>query len=450
MSTAILNAYLRHAIERKDYLAVRQFLSEFQAVDLADLLQLESIENAHELLTYLPDEQRADAFGHLPASRQQQLATAMADDEVSQLLRHLDADEGADLLHLLPEQRHDRVLRSIARKERENLRRLAGHQESTAGAIMTCDYATVPADVTVGKALTIVRSTAPDVELIYQLYVVDAHHHLLGTLSLRELILSAPGACIRDLMTTDLITIPVMDDQERAAKLISRYDLMSLPVVDDDNRLVGIITYDDAMDVAEAEATEDIHKGATVSHLAVNFRDAHFFTLYRKRILWLLLLVFGNLFSGAGIAYFEDIIATYVVLVFFLPLLIDSGGNAGSQAATLVIRSIATGDTNLRDWGKLLKKELIVATGLGLTMAAAVSLIGAYRGGPDIALVVALSMICTVLAGSLVGLCLPFMLIRFGFDPATASTPLVTTIADAAGVVIYFWIATLVLHLPAP
>ncbi len=450
MPTAILNDYLRRAIERKDYQAVRQFLEEFQAVDLAELLQTEPAETARELLMHLPVAQRASVFGHLPSDWQAQLTATMTDKEVSQLLRHLDADEGADLLHVLPEDRHDLVLRNIAHAEREALRRLASYEEGTAGAIMTSDYMTVPAEINAGEALNVIRKSAPSAELIYQIYTVDTQYRLIGTLSLRELIMNKPEALIKDLMTTDMVKTTLSAKQEEAAKLISRYDLLSLPVVDDEGHLVGIITYDDAMDVAEAEATEDMHKSATVGPLAGNFRDAKLLTLYRKRIVWLLLLVFGNLISGAGIAYYEETIAAYVVLVFFLPLLIDSGGNAGSQAATLVIRSMATGDVALSDWRKLLLKEVAVASGLGLTMAAAVSVIGAYRGGFDIAWVVALSMICIVMTGSLVGLCLPFILDRLDWDPATASAPLVTTIADASGVLIYFWIATWILHLPAP
>lgn len=447
MTTAILNDYLRRAIERKDYPAVRQFLEEFQAVDLADLLQNEPVDAARELLMHLPAAERASVFGHLPVDRQSQLTAVLTDKEVAQLLRHLDADEGADLLHVLPEDRHDRVLRKIAHAEREALRLLASHEEGTAGAIMTSDYMTVPAEITAGEALDVIRKSAPGAELIYQIYTVDTQYRLIGTLSLRELIMIKPEARIKDLMTTDIVKTTLSAKQEDAAKLISRYDLLSLPVVDDDGRLVGIITYDDAMDVAEAEATEDMHKGATVGPLTGNFRDTKLLTLYRKRIVWLLLLVFGNLISGAGIAYYEETITAYVVLVFFLPLLIDSGGNAGSQAATLVVRSMATGDVEISDWGKLLLKEIGVASGLGLTMAAAVSLIGAYRGGYEIAWVVALSMICIVITGSLIGLCLPFILNRLGWDPATASTPLVTTIADASGVLIYFWIASWILQI---
>jgi len=238
-------------------------------------------------------------------------------------------------------------------------------------------------------------------------------------------------------------------EQEDVARLISRYDLLAIPVLDGEDRMVGIITYDDAMDVAEEEATEDIHKSATVGKLTDGLRKSSLFTLYRKRAGWLVLLVFVNLFSGAGIAYFEDIVATYLVLIFFLPLLIGSAGNAGSQAATLMVRGMATGEVQLKDWAVMLGREIAVASALGLTMAGAVAMVAYYRGGPDIALVVALSMVSVVVVGSLVGMLLPFILGKLNFDPATASAPLVASIADVTGVLVYFSIATYILGFTA-
>jgi magnesium transporter len=204
------------------------------------------------------------------------------------------------------------------------------------------------------------------------------------------------------------------------------------------------------MDVAEQEATEDFHSIGTVGKLEKSVRDAGVPLLYRKRVLWLVLLVFGNIISGAGIAYFEDTIAAYVALVFFLPLLIGSAGNAGSQAATLMVRALATGDVHTRDWGRMLRRELGVAGLLGLTMAVAVSVLGIFRGGQEIALVVALTMVVVVIIGSMVGVSLPFLLSCFKLDPATASVPLITSIADAAGVIIYFSMASALLGLPPP
>lgn len=249
-------------------------------------------------------------------------------------------------------------------------------------------------------------------------------------------------------MVSEVVFASVETPQEEVSRLIAHYDLLALPVINGGDRLVGIVTYDDAMDVAAEEATEDMHKGVSVGKLEGSLRSVSLFELYRKRVVWLVLLVFANIFSGAGIAYFEETIEAYIALVFFLPLLVDSGGNAGSQAATLMVRGMATGDVRNRDWAKLLGREVGVALALGLTMALAVSVVGIFRAGSEIALVVALSMVLIVTVGSLIGMILPFILQRFKLDPATASAPLVTSIADASGVLIYFALATAILGLP--
>jgi magnesium transporter len=280
--------------------------------------------------------------------------------------------------------------------------------------------------------------------------VVDPERRLVGSVRLQELILAWPNVSIADLMERNPRSVLVSDDQEVAAREIARYDVLALPVVDSEGHLVGIVTHDDAMDVVEQEATEDFHKQATVGTIVTSLKDASIGLLYRKRITWLVLLVFGNLLSGAGIAYFEETIAAHVALVFFLPLLIGSGGNAGSQASTLMVRALATGDVGLRDWGRVLGREILVAAALGATMAVAVSAIGFFRGGPEIALVVALSMIMIVMVGSIIGVSLPFLFSRFNMDPAAASAPLVTVMADAVGVMIYFSIATALLNVPGP
>lgn len=242
--------------------------------------------------------------------------------------------------------------------------------------------------------------------------------------------------------------VPIDEDIENAARQIARYDLVALPVVNDAWRLAGIITHDDALDVMEAEATEDFYKSGTVGRIGSGVSQAAVLVLYRARIGWLMLLVFGNIFSGAGIAHFEDTIAAHLTLMFFLPILIASGGNAGSQSATLMVRALATGDISPKDWTRVLGRELVVAVLLGLSMATAIALIGVVRGGPQIALVISLAMVLIVIVGSLIGMALPFILNRFNMDPAAASTPLVTSIADATGVVIYFSIAQTLLPMP--
>ncbi|MBF8223612.1 magnesium transporter [Halomonas sp. 328] len=448
MSYAILAASLRSAMQRADDDAIRHLIAEMQPADLADFVQHEQSDTVLALLDHLPLEKRATAFGYLDETTQAEIAADLSDERLGELLTHMSADERADLFKLLDEPRRPGLLRRLAKEEREDLRKLASYEEGTAGAVMTSDYVAVPAHYEVAEALQAIRATGPNAETIYQVYCLDDDGRLVGTVSLREMILAYPSSRLAELMTEELVSVSVDTPQEEVAKLIARYDLLALPVINGGERLVGIVTYDDAMDVAEEEATEDMHKGVSVGKLEGGLRSASLFELYRKRIVWLVLLVFANIFSGAGIAYFEETIEAYIALVFFLPLLVDSGGNAGSQAATLMVRGMATGDVRSRDWAKLLGREVFVAAGLGLTMALAVSVVGVFRAGTEIATVVALSMVLIVIVGSLIGMILPFVLNRLGWDPATASAPLVTSIADASGVLIYFALATAILGLP--
>ncbi|MFO7649463.1 MULTISPECIES: magnesium transporter [Halomonas] len=427
-----------------------ELLPELRSADIAEILEeiLEEDDDlpiAQALLECLPLERRANVLGYLPGEEQLEITEAMPDEALLLLLEEMGSDERTDLFKVLDEDRREALLRRMARQEREDLKRLASYEEGTAGAIMTSDYVAIPSGMTVSQAMMRVRQTAPDAETVYQLYIIDAEGRLAGTLSLRQLMVARPGAKVDDIMIKDVISMVVDAEQEEVARIVARYDLLALPVVDADERLIGIVTHDDAMDVAEEEATEDFHKGMSIGQLEDGVSRVPLWSLYRKRVTWLVLLVFANLFSGAGIAYFEETIAAQVALVFFLPLLIGSGGNAGAQAATLMVRGMATGDVGVKDWGTLLGRELLVAGSLGLTMALAVAPIGVMRGGEAVAMVVAMSMVTIVLFGSLLGMCLPFLLDRLGWDPATASAPLVTTLIDASGVLIYFSIATAIL-----
>ncbi|WNK20239.1 magnesium transporter [Halomonas piscis] len=430
--------------------SVVERMGEIRSPDIGEILEAlieedSALEAAVDTLALLENDRAANVLGYLPSGSQLTIVGALADTQLLKLLEEMGSDERADLFNLLDEDRRETLLRRMAHKEREELKRLASYEEGYAGAIMTSDYVAIDSGMTVSQALMRVRQTAPDAETVYQLYVLAKSGELIGTMSLRMLMVSRPGAVVDDIMIRDVIHTRVDELQEEVARIVARYDLIALPVTDSDGRMVGIVTHDDAMDVAEFEATEDIHKGMSIGQLEDGVRRVPLWTLYRKRVMWLVLLVFANLFSGAGIAYFEDIIAAKVALVFFLPLLIGSGGNAGAQAATLMVRGMATGDVGVKDWGKMLGRELLVAGSLGLTMALAVAPIGVMRGGTAVATVVATSMITIVLFGSLLGMCLPFVLERFKLDPATASAPLVTTLIDASGVVIYFSIATAVL-----
>ncbi|AKX45106.1 magnesium transporter [Thiopseudomonas alkaliphila] len=409
-------------------------------VDLADVLSQIEASLAWRLLERLPN--RATVFSYLEPETQVRLAREFPRASLAKLVGEMPADERTDLFKHFDQSQRDALLPALAQAEREDIRKLSAYVEGTAGALMTSDYATLGKDMSVAEALAALRVEAPDAETIYHAYVIDQQRKLLGVVSLRELILSNPEALIKDLMVRDPIHSKVTDDQEEVAKKIARYDLIALPITDEKGAMVGIVTHDDAMDVASDEATEDFHRAGGVVSTVGNLKDATIGLLYRKRVFWLVLLVFGNLFSGAGIAHFEDIIAANLVLVFFLPLLVDSGGNAGSQSATLMVRALATGEVVMRDWMSLLGRETLVALCLGGTMALAVSILGYIRGDEVVALVLALSMVSIVLIGCIIGMSLPFVLSKMGFDPASASAPLITSVCDAAGVVIYLFIAS--------
>ncbi|MEX1148132.1 MAG: magnesium transporter, partial [Sphingomonadales bacterium] len=449
MNQQTVTETLRDALIRGDRDSVRAYAEELHAVDLADLLEEIEPTQAWSTLEMLPLETRAEVFGYFEGDFQVALADVIKRNKLAAIVSCMNSDERADLFNRLTEDQQEALLPALAQAEREDIRRLSAHDEGTAGAIMTSDYASLTPDLTARQALDKLRREAPDKETINRAFVLDAERKLVGVVRLQAVILANPSEKVSAFMERDSHAAHVNEDQEEVARAIAKYDVVALPVLDDDGRLVGIVTHDDAIDVLQEEATEDFQKIATVGKINVNMRDAGMGLLYRKRISWLILLIFGNLLTGIGIAFFEETIATYVVLVFFMPVLVGSAGNAGSQAATLMIRALATGDVENRDWARLLGREFLVALALGLTMAVAISAVGHFRGGEEIALVVALSMVAVVMIGSLTGMSLPFLLSRLNLDPATASAPLITTIADVTGVVIYFAIATAILGLPA-
>ncbi|TWI73957.1 magnesium transporter [Desulfobotulus alkaliphilus] len=423
-----------------------RFCARQHPADLAAAFEEALTQDMHFVMTRLNPGTASKILSHMAPELQSKLLIVLSDEELSAMIQAMYADDRVDLIRNIPDIRKDRLLHMLAKAERQDILKLESYAEGTAGAIMTSDYAALPADITVREALEKLRLEAPDKETIYYAYVINKNRSLIGSVSLRELILARPETRLQDIMHMEPVRAKVEEDQEEVARKILKYDLLAIPVTNGNEVLVGIITHDDVADVLQEEATEDFHRFGAMSHkvpdLSLNIRDAGFFTMLQKRLPWLLVLVFMNIFSGAGIAVFEDTIAAVVSLVFFLPLLIDSGGNAGSQSATLMVRALAVGDVKLSDWLKLLKREIGVAIGIGLCMGLAVSMIGIFRAGPDVAVVVAMTMVLTVLFGSLVGMSLPFLLTRFRLDPATASAPLITSIADIGGVLIYFSIAT--------
>jgi magnesium transporter len=430
-------------LERGDHDTLTEWFEDTLAADIAEALARLDSAVVARVLPLLTAEERGRVFGYLPLACQSELVERLPRPAIVELFDHMSSDERADLFNALEPKRRELVLPALAQAEREDIRRLASYRRDTAGSIMTSDYASLLPSLTAREAVEELRRVAPDTETIYNAYVVDGERRLIGVVTLRRLITAAPDERVSELMETSPVVAYVDDDQQVVADKISRYDFIALPILDGDDRLVGIVTADDAMDVHEAEATEDfLRAGGSGGTLIGSVREATIPHLYRLRVFWLVLLVFANLFSGAGIAHYEDTIASHLALLFFLPLLIASSGNAGSQSATMMVRALATGDVQTRDWSRMLLREVAIAGLLGLTMAVAISAIGVWRGGVDIAVVVAITMVIVVLVGSLIGMSLPFVLSRFGLDPATASGPLVTSIADIAGVMTYFAIAS--------
>lgn len=440
---------LNDALESNHLQRALDAVHTFKAADLADILTQLPLSSSQILLVNLPA--RAYVFSYLKPQQQVKFAQILPWATLAEIIGEMPSDKRADIFKQLDLEQQNVLLPALAQAKREDIRQLAAYVEGTAGAIMSSEYATLKPNMTVLDAIKMLRLEAPATETIYIAYVLDEMRKLLGVISLKQLILGQEQDQVDQLMTTDLISADVDTDQDDVAKTIARYDLLALPIVDAQGVMVGIVTYDDAMDVASEEATEDfLRVGAVNASSKLSLKNASIFVLYQKRVFWLVILVFGSLLSGIGIAHFEDIIAANIVLVFFLPLLVGSGGNAGSQSATLMVRALATGDVQFKDWFYLLGRESLVALCLGVTMAIAVSVLGYFRGDAMVALVLALSMLGIVLLGCLIGMSLPFILNRFKLDPASASAPLVTSICDATGVIVYLFIASQLLTGIAP
>jgi magnesium transporter len=428
--------------------AVRQSVSLMAVQDIAGLLEALPKELQVLFFRTLPRVTATAVFAYLSQAAKEALIAALSDEDALHLVKSLDGDDRAAFLDELPAEVVQTLTQRLPHQTLQEVQLLLGYPAESVGRFMRPDYVAIQQEWTVEQALAYLRGLGQDSSRLNTLFVTDDQNRLLDALPIRKLALAADShALVRQLMDYQVVDIQVREDREKAVHIMQHYDLNALPVVDSEGVLVGVVTVDDVLDVASAEVTEDFHKMGSVGVLPLNVSLASPFLLYRKRIGWLLLLVFVNIFAGMAIAAFEHTIAAVVALVFFLPLIIGSSGNAGAQAATLMVRSLATGDVRLKDWERLMVKELSVAAALGLTMGLAIALIGYWQGGEYLAWVVGLSMVSVVLVGSLMGMSLPFLLSRLRIDPATASAPLITSVADIVGIMIYFSIAVAILPL---
>ncbi len=424
---------------------VREFLVQQPAPEIAELIAAVEDKDRVLLFRLLPRNLADEVFSLLEPSFQNLLLENMAQEEVRQVISHLSPDDRTALFEELPARVTQGLLALLNDKDRKQALTLLSYPEGSVGRLMTDRYVKVRPEWTVAQTLDHIRKFGTDSETVAMIYITDEKGRLTDDLRLRKVILATPETPISTLLDGHYACLHSLQDREEAVQIFKKYDLYALPVVDADGVLLGIVTIDDILDVAEEEATEDFHKLATVRPLQVSLKEATMGLLFRKRIGWLLGLVAVNIFSGAGIAMFEETIAAVVALVFFLPLLIGSSGNAGAQASTLIVRAMATGEIGTGDWWKLFLREIGVSTAIGLTMSVAVFFLGWALGSLPVGIVVSLSMFTVVIAGSLLGTVLPMILNKLHLDPATASAPLITSMADILGVLIYFSIAKAVL-----
>lgn len=442
------NIHLQSLIEEKKWKALRLEIIDRDPIEVANIIDEGSLADAIIVFRLLTREQAKETFQYLSYDKQEYIIEGLAKNvnKLSDLLNDLDPDDRTAFFEELPGQITQRLIQLLSPEERKIATRLLGYPEDSIGRLMTPEFVAVKPHFTIAQTLNHIREYGRNSETLNVIYVVDHHWKLIDDIKIRTILLAKPEQTISELMDNHYVSLSAFDDQEVAIRVFQDQDRIAIPVTDTEGLLLGIITIDDVMDVVEEETTEDFHKFGAFQDAIDNPLKAKVSFLYKKRIFWLTALIFMNIFSGAAIAHFQTTIQSVISLLFFLPLLIASGGNAGAQAATLTIRSLAVGDVESKDWLHLVGKEFLVSLLLGITMALGVSLIASFRA-PDIIAVVAITMTLTVMVGSLIGLLLPFIFTRLKMDPASASAPLITSVADISGVLIYFTVARWILGL---
>ncbi len=450
-----LAAAIARALEERDFAQVRALAAHRLPADLADAIQELPAEQRAVAFRLLPRELAADTFEYLTSEVQEELLRSLGREEVAAILNEMSPDDRTALLEELPASVTRQLLQLLSSPERRIAQQLLGYPEDSIGRLMTPDYLAVRPEWTVQQALEYIREHGHDRETLNVIYVVDEKGKLLDDLRIRQLLLARPEATIWDLCDGSFVALRAMDDQEQAVKIFAEYDRVAFPVVDSQGMLLGIVTVDDVLDVVEEETTEDIQKIGGMAALEEPYLRASLREMVRKRAGWLVVLFFGQMLTANVMGYFQNEIASAMVLVLFLPLIISSGGNSGSQAATLVIRAMALGEVTLAHWWAVMRREILSGLALGgivgsigfARIAVGEWTTGAY--GPAwlwIGFTVGCALVGVVLWGTLVGSMLPFILRSIGLDPATSSTPFVATFVDVTGLLIYFSIAAVVLR----
>ena len=434
-------------LAQREFKAVRSILDVMNEVDIASLLSTLSDKELALAFRLIPKEKAAEVFSNMDSSMQTYLVTMFTEKELKELLDDLYMDDTVDMLEELPANLVKRILATVSASDRSMINQLLNYPEDSAGSIMTTEYVDLREEMTVGQAMAHIKKTGIHKETIYTCYITE-RRKLVGIVSAKDLMTTDDNVPIKDLMETEIISVYTHADQEQVAQLFTKYDLLALPVIDQDGRMVGIVTFDDAMDVMVDEATEDITKMAAINPSEKTYFETSVLQHAKNRIPWLLILMFTSIITGTIITRYENAFAAIPLLVSFIPMLMDTGGNCGSQSATLIIRGIGLDEIRFTDLFKVMFKEFRISLIVGAFLAVAngVRIFIQYHN-PGLAVVIACSLMGTVIMAKLVGCILPLLAKKVNLDPAIMASPLITTLVDTFSILIYFNIATILFRL---
>jgi len=434
-------------IESNNFNEIKKILSNLNDFDVAEIINNIDDINLVKVFRLLNKDQAASVFSYLDIDLQQLLISKLTDSEQVNIIKNLYSDDAADLLDELPSNIVKKILNNVDNQTRNDINSLLNYPDNSAGSIMTVELIDLKSDITVDEALNYIRNIAKESESIDTSYIISKDRVLLGKVSLKDIILSEPNKKIKDIMVENVISVYTYTDQEEVANIMQDYDLTSLPVTDSENRLVGIITVDDIIDILEEETTEDIEKMAAIVPTEKPYLKLSTFEIYKSRIPWLLLLMISATFTGSIIKHYEDSLATYVILTSFIPMLMNTGGNAGGQSSVTIIRGLSLEEIEFKDIFKIIFKEGKVSILCGITLAIVnfIKLILLDKIDIMVSLVVSLTLVCTVILAEIIGCILPLLAKKIKLDPAVMASPFITTLVDAISLITYFKIASMLL-----
>ena len=445
--------YAYELIENKDFQKLKELLAELEPADIAMMLEEVPIEKVPLIFRILPKELAADTFVEMDSDQQEVLIRAFSDEELEQVMRDVFVDDTVDIIEEMPANVVRRILKSISPERRAKINDIMHYPEDSAGSIMTIEYVDLTESMTVADAFDKIRETGLNKETIYTCYVIDGNRKLKGLVTVMTLLTSPPDAVIADIMDDNVIFTTTDADKEDVSKLIEKYDLLAIPVVDLEHRLVGIVTVDDAIDVIQEEAEEDFAKMNAITPMEKPYLKTSVFNIWKSRIPWLMLMMVSATFTGMIISSFESALAKVVILTSFIPMLMDTGGNSGSQASVTIIRGLSLGEIEFSDILRVIWKEARVSILCGISLAVATflkimlinNLLLHENVDWTVALVVCITMALTIVIAKFIGCTLPLLAKKIGFDPAVMASPFITTIVDAVSLLIYFSVATSIL-----